>query len=216
MNNLPRGPFTDTIIAVTILAWFLAMITGNAGFAAYGFGFIPALSNPSVDVSGLALEGWRMPSRLTPLTSAFVHGGLMHLAMNMLMMFVTGRMVERALGGWSLVFLYVAGAYAAASAQYFADPLSTTPMVGASGAISAIVGAYAMLFSRSRAKRIGPIPAHYVHAIWMAASWALLNWLSGIAMSVNGTQVAVAAHIGGFLVGLIFARTLLAFRYRNA
>jgi membrane associated rhomboid family serine protease len=215
-----RQPVTDSIVIITALAWLAAVVFGISDILPFAGGFIPALfgaSEPET-VKALAQTGltWRVPSDLTPLTATLIHGGFGHVAMNLLTLLFCGRVVEKVLGGWSIAFLYLVGAYAAASAHYFANIGQIVPMVGASGAISAVVGAYAMLFSRSRAKRIGPIPAHYVHALWLAVAWTALQWLVGVALLTTGQNIAVAAHVGGFLAGLMFARTLLAIRYRAA
>ncbi len=216
MNPVPRGPVTDSIALVTALAWLAALVFSLSNIIPVVGGFIPALFSGAQLQLPLGFEAWQVPKNLTPLTATLIHGGFFHLLMNMIMLLYCGRIVERVLGGWGLLLLYAIGAYAAASAHYFANPLGQVPMVGASGAISAIVGAYAMLFSRNRSRRIGPIPAHYVHALWLLVAWAAVNWLSGLAMQASGTNLAVAAHIGGFVGGLIFARTLLAWRFRNA
>jgi membrane associated rhomboid family serine protease len=89
-------------------------------------------------------------------------------------------------------------------------------MIGASGAISAVLAVYALLFSRNEVRAIGPIPAHWVRALWLAAGWTGVQWLLGFATSRGSYQIATAAHVGGFLVGLAMARPLLAWRYRRA
>jgi membrane associated rhomboid family serine protease len=216
MQPLPRGPVTDGIALLTALAWIAALVFGLATAAPMIAGFIPALFSGATLELPASFAAWQVPPSFTPLSATLVHGGFLHLAMNMITLLFCGRIVEHVLGGWGVLFLYLVGAYAAASAQYFANPASQVPMVGASGAISALVGAYAMLFSRKRAKRIGPIPGHYVHVLWLAAAWAAIQWLTGFAMSAAGAKLAVAAHIGGFLAGLMFARSLLAWRFRNA
>lgn len=220
MEAPSRQPVTDSIVIITALAWIAAVVLGLSTILPFAGGFIPALfgATESDTVKVLADSGltWRLPADLTPLSATLIHGGFGHVAMNVLTMLFCGRVVEKVLGGWSVLFLYVVGAYAAASAHYFANAGQIIPMVGASGAISAVVGAYAMLFSRSRAKRIGPVPAHYVHALWLAAAWTAIQWLVGVALLTTGQNIAVAAHIGGFLAGLMFARTLLAIRYRAA
>lgn len=220
MEAPSRQPVTDSLVIITALAWLAAVVLGLSNVLPFAGGFIPALfgATEADTVKTLAESGltWRIPADLTPLTATLIHGGFGHVAMNVLTLLFCGRVVEKTLGSWSVLFLYVVGAYAAASAHYFANAGQLIPMVGASGAISAVVGAYAMLFSRSRARRIGPIPAHYVHALWLAVAWAAIQWLVGFAMGATGQNIAIAAHIGGFLAGLMFARTLLAIRYRNA
>jgi membrane associated rhomboid family serine protease len=120
------------------------------------------------------------------------------------------------LGVGPLAFLYVVGAYLAAGGQYLIDPASPIPMIGASGAISAIIGVYALLFSRNEVKRIGPIPAHWVRALWLAVAWTGVQWMVGLASAGSGYAIAWAAHVGGFLAGLALARPLLSWRYRGA
>jgi membrane associated rhomboid family serine protease len=89
-------------------------------------------------------------------------------------------------------------------------------MIGASGAASAVVGAYSLLFGRSRATAIGPIPAQAVHVVWLAVAWTVINLLIGYAFLTADVRVAAAAHIGGFLAGLALARPLLMWKWRRA
>ncbi len=157
-----------------------------------------------------------LPFAVTPLTATLVHAGIIHLAFNMLMLGFCGRMVEAALGRWGVALLYILGAYAAAAAQYVINPASTAPMVGASGAISALVGAYALLFGQRRATSMGPLASEAVHILWLAAAWIGLQVLLNYAVGVEGPAIATAAHVGGFLLGLLLARPILRFRYRKA
>jgi membrane associated rhomboid family serine protease len=145
-----------------------------------------------------------------------VHAGLIHLGFNMLMLGFCGRMVEAALGRWGVVLLYLLGAFAAAAAQYAVDPGSIVPMIGASGAISALVGAYALLFGQRRAGALGPVPGEVVHVVWLALAWVGLQLLLNYAATGEGAMIATAAHVGGFILGLLLARPILRFRYRNA
>jgi len=115
-----------------------------------------------------------------------------------------------------VVVLYLVGAYAAAAAQWAVEPMSEVPMIGASGAVSAVVGAYALLYGRPRAKAIGPLSARTVHVLWLAAAWTVLNLLIGVLSTQAGMPIAAAAHIGGFVVGLALARPLLVWRWKGA
>jgi membrane associated rhomboid family serine protease len=175
-------------------------------------GFIPARLSGGVSFAGMAA----VPVWLTPLSSALIHAGFLHLGMNMLMLGYTGRETERALGPVGLGILYLVGAYAAAFAQWAAGPLSVVPMVGASGAASAVVGAYSLLYGKSKAKAIGPIPAQAIHIAWLATAWTLVNLMMAVAFLQNGVAIAAAAHIGGFLAGLALAGPLLRWRWRKA
>ena len=79
-----------------------------------------------------------------------------------------------------------------------------------------MVGAYSLLFGRSRAKAIGPIPAQAVHVIWLAVAWTAVNLLTAYAFLTAGVAVAAAAHIGGFVAGLALAKPLLLWKWRVA
>lgn len=206
-----RVSATTVIVAVTVAVSLIANFAPNAAQIQYAAGFIPARLS-----GGLILPGPVVPVWLTPLSSALIHGGLAHLGMNMLMLAFTGREAERAIGVKGLVTLYLIGAYAACGAQWLADPMSTAPMIGASGASSAVVGAYSLLYGRQRAKAIGPIPAQVVHIAWLAAAWVGVNLLMGFAFLQGGVTVAIWAHIGGFLIGLALARPMLLWRWRHA
>ena len=97
-----------------------------------------------------------------PILPTLLHGGWLHLGFNLLILLYCGRQVETVLGRTLYLILYAAGAYAAAAGQWFLNPQLPIPMIGASGAISAIIGAYALLFSNSKVRAIGPIPASVV------------------------------------------------------
>jgi membrane associated rhomboid family serine protease len=205
MVGVRRTRATNLIALVTCLAWAGTALTGRSDWAAYQLGFIPVRQS---------LTGqFVIPFGLTPLTATLAHGGLMHLAFNMVLFVYIGRVLEATLGWAPLLILYVAGAYGAATGQYFAGPASDVPMIGASGAISAVLAVYALLFSSREVKRIGPIPSHWVRALWLAAAWIGMQAL--IAVATRGTDfgVATAAHVGGFIAGLILARPLLSWRY---
>jgi membrane associated rhomboid family serine protease len=207
--NLPPGRLTTILTVATAAVWLVLQLAGWLDWAAIGGGFIPAR------IGGPPLPG-AIPVALTPLSAAFIHANIAHVGFNMLMLLYCGRFTEHALGPAALAVLYLIGAYASAGAQYLAGPDSIVPMVGASGAISAVVGAYALLFGRNRARAIGPIPALVVHILWLAAAWIGVQLLFGIVMAQAGMAIAVAAHIGGFIAGLLLARPLLLWRYRAA
>lgn len=202
------GQLTQAIALLTALAWLAALITGTQPWVAEQGGVIPARIFGS--------DGFVVPVWLTPLTCTLVHGGIFHLGFNLLMLVFCGRQVEPVIGRGPFLVLYVVGAYGAAAAQTLVDPGSVVPMIGASGAISAVLAVYALLFSRNEVPRMGPVPAHWVRALWLAAGWIAIQWLMGLALSTGGTAVATAAHVGGFLAGLALARPLLAWRYRGA
>ena len=173
-------------------------------------GFIPARASGSIDVIGA------VPTILTPLTATLLHGGLLHLGFNLLMLVWCGRQVELPLTPRYFALLYVLGAYGSALGQWLWSPSDQSVMIGASGAISAVMGFYALVFSNQRVRAIGPISATVVRVIWLAAAWIGVQILMGIGFSSGGSTLAVGAHIGGFLVGLAMARPLLWLRFRGA
>lgn len=201
---------TAILILVTTAASLAAEFGWNLYEASMRAGFIPAR------LSGIGTDFAAVPVWFTPLSCALIHAGVLHLGMNMVMLGFTGQHVERALGPKGIAILYVVGAYAAAIAQWLPDPDSIVPMVGASGAASAVVGAYSLLFGRSRAKALGPIPAQAIHVLWLAAAWTAINLAIGYAFLATGVAVAAAAHVGGFIAGLLLARPLLLWRWRRA
>ena len=167
------------------------------------------------DPSAADAHGFPVPTWLTPLSATLVHGGWAHLGLNLVMFVYCGAQVERVLGARGLVVLYLVGGYAAGAAQWASDPTAITPMIGASGAISAVVAAYALLFGQRQAKGIGPVPARVVHVLWLAAAWIGIQLLIGLAGMMGGA-IAIFAHIGGFLSGLVLTRPLLLWRWRGA
>ncbi len=202
---------TMAIAVATTAVWLLLELLGLDEWAAIGAGFMPARLAYGGD------EGM-MPFWLTPLTSAFLHVNFAHLAFNLLMLVFCGRPVEAVLGPVGMALLYLVGAYAAAVAQYAIDPLAVVPMIGASGAISAVIGAYAILFGRNKVKLANPRLALWLNALWLMAAWVALNAAVAfaVATSMDGIRLAVGAHVGGFLAGLLLANPLLLFRYRKA
>ena len=205
-------PATAAIAATTILVSLIVTLLGFEEWAAIVGGFIPARV-------GLAIVGGvpaLVPAIATPLSATLVHGGVAHLLMNMILFGYAGVAVERALGSRGLVALYIVGAYAAAAGQWLPEPGSPNPMIGASGAASAVLGAYSMLYGTSRARAFGPVPARVVQALWLALAWSVINIAVALVARDAGLNIAAGAHIGGFVAGLALARPLLGWRYRGA
>ncbi|HEX8621949.1 MAG TPA: rhomboid family intramembrane serine protease [Allosphingosinicella sp.] len=209
-EDLRRAPVTLAIAGLTAAAWLPAWLAGWQEGAAIAGGFIPAR------IGTLAGADLPVPALLTPLTATLVHSGFFHLFLNLITLLFCGRSVEPVLGGRGIAILYLVGAYAAAAAQYAVDPAGTAPMVGASGAISALLGAYALLFGRNKVKVAHPGLATFLHALWLGGAWIVLQLLVGFTFETSGLRIAVAAHIGGFLAGMALARPLLLLRWRGA
>lgn len=201
-------PATAALALATLVASVLIILSGTLDQASIQAGFVPLRV-------GMAAPGFALPWVLTPLTATLVHGGWTHLLFNLVMLGFCGREAERALGARGLVVLYVVGAFVSAAGQWVADPASPVPMIGASGAISAVVGAYALLFGRRRAGSWGPIPAGVAQVLWLSAGWIGVQLLIG-ATEPEGQTIAIAAHITGFLGGLALARPLLLWRWWEA
>tara|TARA_R110000824_G_scaffold372972_2_gene563201 strand:+ start:180 stop:821 length:642 start_codon:yes stop_codon:yes gene_type:complete len=212
--HMPAGKFTNGLIIANVLIYLVIWIFGWEQQALLRGGMFPI--RLSGEVPELAAYGWLVPAWLTPLSAAFLHSGLLHLGFNMLMLLFCGRFVEQAIGPGLMAVLYLVGAYAAAIAQYAVDSSSMIPMVGASGAISAILGAYALLFARNRVDAVGPIPGHVVRIVWLTLAWIAIQLMIGVATSGNLQGIAIFAHIGGFVAGLLLTRPLLGWRFRGA
>lgn len=152
-----------------------------------------------------------IPAPLTLFTSMFVHGGIMHLAGNMLYLWVFGDNIEDMLGHGNYLLFYLACGLGAAVSQVAIDPGSTVPMVGASGAIAGVLGAYLILHPHAQVLtlvflvifiRVMYLPAAILLGIWFAMQ--LFSAFTG-----GGAGVAWYAHIGGFLVGVLIVGTFL-------
>ena len=208
-DSWSKARVTLGLAIATAVAWLLIGASGYHDMAIIWGGFIPA------DV-GIDLPVPRAPVWLTPLTATFVHANWIHLGFNLLILVFCGRPTEAVLGPVGLVVLYVAGAYAAAAAQFAIDPVELTPMIGASGAISAVLGAYSILFGRNKVKIANPRLALWLNALWLMTAWVILQLIVGFTFASGGIDVAIAAHIGGFAVGLLLANPLLLLRYRKA
>ena len=212
MSSLQRFPATTLIAGITSAISALLILAGATGLAAVSGGFVPA----SVTGVVLAPDGLPlMPVYITPLTATFVHAGWTHLLVNLVMLVFCGWQLEKALGPQLVLLLYLVGAYAAAAGEWALQPASLTPMIGASGAASALIGAYALLFAQPKS-RPQSAWARALNIAWLAAAWIGIQTLYGFASGLGGQMIAVGAHVGGFLAGLALARPLLLWRYRNA
>ncbi|MBA2439993.1 MAG: rhomboid family intramembrane serine protease [Thermoleophilaceae bacterium] len=158
--------------------------------------------------------GEQAPTWLTLLTSMFMHGGLLHLGGNMLFLWIFGNNIEDSMGRPRFVLFYLLGGLAALLAQTLIEPGSAVPTIGASGAVAAILGAYALLYPKARVVTVIFIIIFVtileLPALLVLGAWFLLQALNGagsLAQPVGeGGGVAYFAHIGGFIFGLIMIR----------
>lgn len=210
---LARAPATLGIAIVTTLASVAIFLSGWGMYAAIAGGFIPARLGeglPFLDEAGL------VPVWLTPFSATLIHGNLIHLIFNLAMLIFTGSATERAIGARGVLALYFVGAVAAVMAHWLFEPASAVPMIGASGAVSALMGAYSLLYGRMRARAIGPLSARAVQVLWLLAAWTAINMLIGLMSAGTDMPIAAAAHIGGFVAGLALARPLVRWHWRRA
>jgi len=149
-----------------------------------------------------------IPAWMTILTSMFLHGSWMHLLGNMLYLWIFGNNIEDSMGHFRFLIFYLACGVAAVFANAFADTNSLLPMIGASGAISGVLGAYLLLYPHAKVLIIVPL-IFIFYSIWWPAWFVLLFWfIWQIASSIlyagsSGGGIAWGAHIGGFIAGLL-------------
>jgi membrane associated rhomboid family serine protease len=148
-------------------------------------------------------------------TSMFVHGGLFHVAGNLLYLWIFGDNIEDRLGHGRFLVFYLAAGVVAALAQTAMDPSSTVPMVGASGAIAGVLGGYFVLYPQSRVLTLFPFPVMLfeVPAFFFLGLWFLVQFVSGLGSLAGASSglpggVAFWAHVIGFLAGAVLVRLM--------
>src|SRR4051794_38422202 len=150
---------------------------------------------------------------LTIFTAMFMHGSLLHIGGNMLFMWIFGNNIEDSMSRWRFVLFYLLGGIVATAVQVAVDPNSTTPTLGASGAIAAVLGGYALLYPRARVTTlifiIIFVTVIQLPALLVLGGWFLLQLLDASQNPVQGAGgVAYFAHIGGFIFGLLLIRLM--------
>jgi membrane associated rhomboid family serine protease len=221
VENPRLGPAIATlaIMALNLLVWIVVEGMGaNAGMpnTVCTLGLIPSalvghlLPGTVIPLGqGVSCTLGSVPAWVTPLTSMFMHGGWFHLIGNMWFLWLFGPNVEDVMGHGRYAVFYLLAGLAAAAAQVLSDPNSTLPMVGASGAISGVMGAYVILFPRVRVHLLIVLVIFItrvtVPAYVMLGYWFLLQVLGGSvnALQAQGGGVAFFAHVGGFLTGAL-------------
>ena len=200
-NPTSGKPFiTYFIIGLCILIFLLQLSSQSykTGQLFYSYGLIPSVL---MGHNNLPMDLYVVPGWLTIFTSMFMHGGFMHLAGNMLYMWIFSDNIEDTLGPKKFIIFYLLSGIGAAMTQVFMDTHSQIPMVGASGAIGGILGAY--LINYPNAKVLVLIPFGFfsqlikIRALYVLGFWFILQFIS------SGGGVAYAAHIGGFVSGII-------------
>jgi len=202
-NPTTRVPFmTVGFIVLCVLTFLWQLSLGpRVEQAILAFGVTPAalFGNASSPAAPWPL--------LTVLTSMFLHGGWMHLIGNMLYLWIFGNNVEDAMGHVRFVVFYLACGAAAVLAQAIPAPDSTIPMIGASGAISGVLGAYLLLYPRARVLVLIPLGLltrmFRLPAMLVLGFWFVLQVVSTLLADPNQPGVAFGAHAGGFVAGMI-------------
>jgi membrane associated rhomboid family serine protease len=200
-------PFvTYGIIVLNVVVFLLELAMGDrVGALFMQFGVVPYRVSASFDPGSLDAGAW-----LSFGTSMFLHGGWMHLIGNMLFLYVFGDNIEDRCGHARFVLFYLIAGAAAAATQVVVDPASEVPMVGASGAIAGVLGAYVILFPRARILTLLPIFIFFqlleLPAYLFLGLWFLMQVASGLlSLQIGGDAGGVAwwAHIGGFAGGAL-------------
>ena len=213
---------TVAIIIANVLAFLLVQGAGAQGPLARSvcdLGLIPGELLRTVPpgsgvelAPGMVCMVHAVPKYWTVITSMFMHGGWFHLIGNMLFLWVFGNNIEDAMGHAKFVIFYLLCGVAAAATQTFISPHSVVPMIGASGAISGVLGAYLLLYPRVRVHTLIILPIYITTVAlpaWvMLGYWALIQLLSGLGSlsEIDKGGVAFFAHVGGFIAGLVLVR----------
>jgi len=212
-------PFVNyTLIAINVLVFLYQM--GHEDFT-LGYSVVPAEITQGRDIVGtvpigrssLRLTNSPSPIYLTLLSAMFMHGGFMHIAGNMLYLWIFGDNVEDRMGHLKYLIFYLLCGLLASATHIFFGPNSKIPSLGASGAIAGVLGAYLILFPRQGVRvyqwgRIVEVPALIVIGLW-----GVLQFISGFGSLTNIGEsggVAYMAHVGGFVAGIV-----LVFLFRN-
>jgi membrane associated rhomboid family serine protease len=200
-------PFVTISLIVScacVFLWQRSLDTAASRQAAAALGAIPAVL---LTDARLPPDLQWIPRFASPITSMFLHGGWMHLLGNMLFLWIYGDNVEDAMGHARYLVFYLLCGVAAILAQALSAPESPYPIIGASGAISGVLGAYLLLFPRAKVLTLVLLPFFFT-TVELPARLLLLLWfavqlISDLAAPDGGASVAFRAHIGGFLTGML-------------
>ena len=206
-NPTRRFPLLTVALIVTcvlVYLWQFSLPEAQSLRAVYALGVVPAVL---FDLRQLPPDIVLAPASVTVITSMFLHGGWLHLLGNMLYLWIFGNNVEDVLGRPLYLLFYTASGIAAVFAHAVPDMQSTIPMIGASGAISGVLGAYLLLFPRARILVVIPLGLYLystrLPALVVLGFWFVMQLVYGLLSSSEGGGVAWGAHIGGFIAGMI-------------
>ena len=207
-NPTQRTPFVTVALIVAcalVFLWQISLDHYGRQHAVFALGAIPAVL---FDTARLPAELVLVPAWATAFTSMFMHGGWMHLIGNMLYLWIFGNNVEDAMGPVRFTFFYLICGLLALVAHAAPNAASQVPLVGASGAVSGVLGAYLLLYPHARVLVAIPfgifIHTMRVRAVWVLGGWFVLQLInSAMAGGTGGGGVAWGAHVGGFLAGAV-------------
>lgn len=198
------------LIAINILVFILLQGMGGNDKFTYAYSTVPAEILTGKDITAGILEPTPVPVYFTLISSMFMHGGWAHLLGNMLFLWVFGDNIENRIGHMRYLFFYlVCGIIASLCHVFLAGSDSLTPSLGASGAISGVLGGYLLLFPSRRVRVImgygvGHVPAFVALGLWIVLQ--VINQMGVLGGDQGGGGVAYAAHIGGFIAGLVLIK----------
>ncbi|MGI9484518.1 MAG: rhomboid family intramembrane serine protease [Geminicoccaceae bacterium] len=204
-NPATRRPYVTVLLiasCILIFLWQMSLDPRSGQVMVHQFGFVPALL---FDEATFGADGGLVPAWVTLFSSMFLHGGFMHLAGNMLYLWIFGNNIEDVMGHVRYLVFYLVCGLAAAMAQALPDMGSTVPMIGASGAISGVLGAYLLLFPKAQVQVVIPIGFFMTRTIpagWLLGIWIAFQVFGGVASDASGGGVAWWAHVGGFVAGM--------------
>lgn len=192
------------VVCSCVFLWQKSLDVTASRHAVAALGAVPAVL---LTDARLPINLQWIPRLASPFTSMFLHGGWMHLLGNMLFLWIYGDNVEDAMGHARYCVFYFLCGIAAVFAQALSDPSSPFPIIGASGAISGVLGAYLLLFPRARVLTLVLLPFFFttlrMPAMLLLLLWFAVQLLSDLAVPDGGASVAFRAHIGGFLTGML-------------
>ena len=216
------APVTVGLIGLNCLVFLYELQTGGFGVLTgggsfdisvffYKWGFIPSElaegRNYQFHFTGVDISS-PVPTWATIFSSMFIHGGFLHLAGNMLFLWVFGTSMEHHQGPLRFLLLYLATGAAATLSHLAIDPQSQTPLIGASGAVSGVLGAYLLTFPYNRIRALIVmvlITVIEVRAVWLLGGWFIWQLFQGLTSLGLSSTVSVAffAHVGGFVAGIL-------------
>jgi len=203
-RTLPVVTWSIVGLCVAVFLYQLTLLPGQAEDFIFRWGFVPA---EVLGPGGLGPEANELPAWSRIFTSMFLHGDIMHIIGNMLFLWIFGNNIEDTFGKLRFVLFYLLCGVAAALTQAFTDVASQVPMIGASGAISGVLGSYLLLFPHAQVRvliMLGIITMVRLRALIVLGLWFVFQLVNAALTPVSEEGgVAFWAHIGGFVAGIV-------------